>query len=419
MTHPTLDEFMKMYFNQLRSGEPHEGDPLLEGKGFGSNLKVQVPYVTEDHHIIDQDIPASQVNLQVSTPTVVQPIPEEEFEEGPKISVVDNPTGPTPGDTSPFPNQIASWIDPQHVIPFCLLISLYSVPSIYKAGYRLIEKSTRVCAWLNDGTGEIFIGVRGTSPNGDFFIEDVTDDVILALLERVTLGLITPGLPYEAHFTVEKLRGQGYSLDKMMIGGHSLGGYSAFKVARQYSIRACSFNGAGCLLNPLYEGPGPLMATHYHVLGDLVSTHVSINAAKIVRVKKYNDWQLAYVEHDWRRFLKDDPTLGFITADDEQNWMYQFMWKWIESSLKTEAVLTVAAPVWVLELLGGISTAVFLQCLVIVNPIPGSKWWFIAEYIESWRVKFLAQKVARDSVKTPEKKTGSNKGKVTGSNPSK
>lgn len=412
---------MKLYFNQARSGEPHQGDPLKVGKGYGSNLKVEVPYVTEDHHIIEQDIPASQLNLQVTTPTVVQPIHTEEFEDNPKVSVVSNPTGPTPGDTSPNTNQIAFWIQPQHRTPFCLAISLYSVPSIYKDGYRLIEKTVRVCAWLNDGTGEIFIGCRGTSSEGEFFIEDVSDDVILALLERISGGIAHPGLPGEAAFTVEKLRGQGYSLDKMMIGGHSLGGYSAFKVAKQYAIKACSFNGAGCLLNTLTDGPGPSLATHYHIYGDLVSTHVSVNAANIVRVKKYNEWQSGFVEHAWQRFLQADPIIGFVSADEEQNWMYEFMWRWIYSSLHTEAVLTLAAPGWVLELLGGISTAVFLQCLVILNPIPGSKWWYLLGYLEPWRVKTLSQKVARDSVKKAKKEpvTGKKPGKVIGKKPPK
>jgi len=71
-----------------------------------------------------------------------------------------------------------------------------------------------------------------------------------------------------------------------VFAGHSLGGTAAQCLALKYpNSRSISFNGGGAPTNPVTIGPGPARATHYHIVGDLISTHVALSAAKVVRIK--------------------------------------------------------------------------------------------------------------------------------------
>ena len=64
-------------------------------------------------------------------------------------------------------------------------------------------------------------------------------------------------------------------------------------------------------------GPGPSRATFYHVFGDLVSTHMSPNAARVIRIAKHNtDFGVLY-PHSSSRFLAADGEWRYATADEE------------------------------------------------------------------------------------------------------
>jgi pimeloyl-ACP methyl ester carboxylesterase len=72
----------------------------------------------------------------------------------------------------------------------------------------------------------------------------------------------------------------------IIFAGHSLGGTSAFCLAMKYpNSRAAIFNAGAAASNPVWSGPGPQRCTHYHIVGDLISTHMSEKAAKIIRIK--------------------------------------------------------------------------------------------------------------------------------------
>lgn len=49
--------------------------------------------------------------------------------------------------------------------------------------------------------------------------------------------------------------------------------------------RAVIFNAGAAASNPVWSGPGPGRCTHYHIVGDLISTHMSEKAAKVIRIK--------------------------------------------------------------------------------------------------------------------------------------
>ena len=46
-----------------------------------------------------------------------------------------------------------------------------------------------------------------------------------------------------------------------------------------------SFNGGAAPTNPILQGPGPERFTHYHIVGDLISSHMGESAARVIRVK--------------------------------------------------------------------------------------------------------------------------------------
>ncbi len=80
----------------------------------------------------------------------------------------------------------------------------------------------------------------------------------------------------------------------IIFAGHSLGGTAAFCLGLFLfcfyfsagifpNTRSVSLNGGASASNPVLVGPGPGRATFYHVFGDIVSTHMSPNAAKVIR----------------------------------------------------------------------------------------------------------------------------------------
>lgn len=49
--------------------------------------------------------------------------------------------------------------------------------------------------------------------------------------------------------------------------------------------RAVIFNAGAAASNPVWAGPGPRRCIHYHIVGDIISTHMSEKAARVVRIK--------------------------------------------------------------------------------------------------------------------------------------
>ena len=82
---------------------------------------------------------------------------------------------------------------------------------------------------------------------------------------------------------LEELKG---GFDSVLFTGHSLGGTAAFCLAKAVPNSRCVvFNPGAAPTNPIYSGPGQNRATVYHIVGDIISSHMSSNAALIFRVK--------------------------------------------------------------------------------------------------------------------------------------
>lgn len=72
-----------------------------------------------------------------------------------------------------------------------------------------------------------------------------------------------------------------------VFAGHSLGGTAAFCMTSKISNSRCvAFNPGAAPTNPVLSGPGPTRATVYHIFGDIISTHMSSQAATVIRIKK-------------------------------------------------------------------------------------------------------------------------------------
>ena len=76
-------------------------------------------------------------------------------------------------------------------------------------------------------------------------------------------------------------------------------------------------------------GPGPLLFTHYHVFGDLISSHVSSSAARVVRVRGDKTEFGTFYPHAVVRMLKRDGIKRLVTATEEDDaylaWAKQYV----------------------------------------------------------------------------------------------
>jgi pimeloyl-ACP methyl ester carboxylesterase len=230
------------------------------------------------------------------------------------------------------PDEIAEWMAPHHRPFFCLAVSLYSQPVQNQAGFRLLEKTPRLAVWKND-SNFYFVGCRGTAAMQTGFLQDVKDDQIIAGFNRVQsdISLVTEAEPYIKQIV------RDVGPQKVAVGGHSLGGFAAMVLGARYQIQTVSWNGGAPPTKPVLVGPGPALATHYHIMGDLVSTHMGPKAAKVLRVNKGSTAFGVLWPHSTDRFLKNDPTVGLITATEEDE-AYQ---KWAFNLPLSVALVTV------------------------------------------------------------------------------
>lgn len=295
-----------------------------------------------------QDVPACE--WQPTIPS--QPSPDEPTEEIPDENP-EEPIPPSTGFTVEFdPNTIAEWIAPTHRIYLCLLNSLYAqAPSANVEGYinQTEFNHPRVAVWQKDRL--FFVGCRGTSigkPRGEW---DVVDDLQVANLKGEGSGSCGElSIVYDAVKIVQELINRGVPNYNISIAGHSLGGRAANCVALQFRLGECvMFNAAAPITNPIKAGLGPDRATHYHIVGDMISTHVHAEAAKVIRVLKNVQNTSPYEifinatekkkmsiavdfgivdPHILKRFLKSDPGNTQVDATTEDvlflNWIDRF-----------------------------------------------------------------------------------------------
>ncbi len=232
--------------------------------------------------------------------------------------------GPVTIPVNALSSDVADWIDERDKIPIllCCTLSLPS-PVAEKQGFMHQPelKTTRIGVWINFETKQVVVGCRATGVFKVGFQQDVSDDAVIAGLR--TKAQCDLQIVQEATPIVQALIENGFT--DIVAAGHSLGGSAAMCLAQKFpQLRAVSLFGGSSPLNVKTEGPGPGRATHYHVQGDLVSSHVAPSAAKVVRVVKigYEDsWGTVY-PHLSSRVLKSDGAWKIITPNEEQeSWL--------------------------------------------------------------------------------------------------
>lgn len=219
--------------------------------------------------------------------------------------------------------QASSFLDPQDRIPAILSRLIYSKLPDTIGAFRRVASTYRIGVYLNDSDKTMIIVIRGTGPGLKGFFQDLRDDLIIAGLKRMDscdLEAVNEAVPY-----IEEAIKTGY---RIVVAGHSLGGSSALCIANRYpQIRAVSFNGGAPPTKPVLRGPGPGRATHYHIEGDRISSHISPAAAKVVRVRMEGiNWGNPLAAHSADRFVDSRP-FSIVTRDQEQtSWWRSAFW---------------------------------------------------------------------------------------------
>jgi len=134
------------------------------------------------------------------------------------------------------------------------------------------------------------VGLKGTSDTS--LSADVVDDiVIMSAPKYCDLSIVGEAIKVvEATMTIisdhtdELVTGRVESNAEptLVFAGHSLGGTAAMCLTMKYpNSVGVSFNGGAAPTNPILDGPGPERFTHYHIVGDLISSHMSEKAARV------------------------------------------------------------------------------------------------------------------------------------------
>ncbi len=257
--------------------------------------------------------------------------------------------------------EIADWIEERDKLPLLLAVSLYSSPILEYAGFRLQQEwstSVRTGVWFRYETDDWIVGCRGTAITSDGGKQDIADDQKIGFGSYCDLSLVAEGSQI-----ISRILEEGWDREDIIVVGHSLGGAAAICLSTHFGVRAISLNGGAAPTNPVLSGPGPNMAIHYHVFGDLISSHMSPDAARIIRVRN-NQCEFGGVyPHAAVRMLKRDGPKEYVDATTEdqayQKWGKRYHGGFFRSFF---------------GLLGFLATMKKYE-VVQKSPIPGSQRW--------------------------------------------
>lgn len=229
------------------------------------------------------------------------------------------------------------FVRPEHQVPLHLALSLYTHPIEELAGYKLVYATTRFGIWIKDN--HVIVGCKGTTATHK---KDLADDAKLATsANRCDLSLVREVMEH-AEFLAQY---------PVTFSGHSLGGAAAMCLATKFpNSLAVVYNAAAPPTNPVLSGPGPHRAVHYHVMGDGISSHMSPDAATIVRVEIPGPkWGYAFPHAVERLYATQ---YSYVSADQEQA-------SWIRDGAHVMKYF-------------GIVKRLAAQQFVCAHPIPGS-----------------------------------------------
>ena len=272
--------------------------------------------------------------------------------------------------------QIAPFVVEEDKLLFELATSLYHVPKYYYEGYTMLDLGNeRVRCWAHGDL--VVIACRGTTVGGAGGFSDLKDDLVLSTGGECGLSIVDiangivetlkAGQPVKYRDNLGVHGEHVFGTPSIRICGHSLGGAAAFCIARHHPeiVFAASFNGAAPIVGGPHLGPGKTRSRFYHIVGDIISTHMEQDSCTVIRIKlpKRVDWNNPKWYHSTERFYWEaayeiwDPQQE---QDDIQDYVYN-------TTLRT----------YLLTLFTGVVSKYLnrdrLRELVCSTPIPGSQ----------------------------------------------
>lgn len=218
--------------------------------------------------------------------------------------------------------EVADWIQARDKLPLLLALSLYTSPVIEYGGFKFQPDwgdAPRIGVWYREETDDWVVGCRGTAIGQEGGGQDLEDDKKIGFGSYCDLSLVESAIP-----VIQNILDQEFLASDIVIAGHSLGGAATICLSARFGIRGISLNGGASPTNPVLFGPGPTLATHYHVFGDLISTHMSEQAAHVVRVKGSETNFGSFYPHAAIRILKSDGPKQVVSASEEDDAYYRW-----------------------------------------------------------------------------------------------
>lgn len=286
------------------------------------------------------------------------------------------------------PDQLAPWLEQNDKVPLLLALSLYDTPRKELEGFVLFRSDVRCAAWIGPNN-VVIIGCRGTAVGGRFGSHDLADDKIIALHANycdLTLVALVDKLIKDVTNKVNNKTSTFGKIKDFVLGrkkleetniepyfvfaGHSLGGTASTCLAMKYpNSRSISFNGGGAPTNPVLVGPGSGRGTHYHIVGDLISSHVAKSAAKVIRIKIPNIEYGTLASHSSGNLLSKP----FIIYTPDQEDVEYVAWG------KKDKVYSIVSKVLALT---PYNTFLKVKKIVETSPIPDSQRWIAMQALK-------------------------------------
>jgi len=249
----------------------------------------------------------------------------------------------------------AEFVDEEDWIVLELCASLYTDPIQEKDGWEIMDNgTTSVRVWIKDN--EAIVGIMGTSPKAG--LSNILDDAALAGIVENACDL---DVVNQAVAVIDSL-----DVDSITVGGHSLGGAAAFCIAHRYpEIRAVSFNGGAPPTGGAVKGAGRDRCRFYHIVGDIISTHIDDSTANVSRIHLLGDveWNNTKYYHSTDRFF-EHRSYTYWDAQREQNSMVSFVYNQSPTT-------------FFITLLTGLISKEFnkdrIREIICKNPIPGTE----------------------------------------------
>jgi hypothetical protein len=224
--------------------------------------------------------------------------------------------------------KIAPWVETNDRIPLLLALSLYGETRKTLGVFSIMMDGPRAAAWIDRNTNIVVIGFKGTSEGT--IKKDLGDDFIITTSRSYcNLSIVAQGMDL-VRLVTEAINAPLDPLTESILPtkpnrdppffifvGHSLGGTAAMCMTMQVpNSRGISFNGGASPTNPITTGPGRDRFTHYHIVGDLISTHMSEKAAKVIRIKIQGAEFGSTIPHSSGNLTKNG---SLYTADQEDS----------------------------------------------------------------------------------------------------